>query len=262
MVNNSQTNEQYKNLTIDELFLLYKETKANDVKSEIAMRHMYIVKSIAIQMRNVYIGFEQIDDIIQEGVIIILKAIDKFDPSLNIKFDTFVSKRMRGMIIDLARKQDWVPRTLRKQYNDINEFGNQYYKEHGKKPSDKEICDSLDLTDEKYHEVMGKSSMFSVLSLEATIEETGELRKKNIQFGNSEERGPEEHVIINELKGTLSQAIQTLREKEQLVISLYYVEELNMKEIAKVLEISEPRVSQIHANAIKKMKKFMEENIE
>ena len=104
------TQKQYKDQSNEELLQLYKETGSLEVKQEIVMRYIYLVKSIALQMRDIYLSFSQVDDIISEGVIAIMSAIDKFDVDKNVKFETFISKRIKGMIIDLARKQDWVPR--------------------------------------------------------------------------------------------------------------------------------------------------------
>ena len=111
--------EAYQGKTNEELLKLYKETGNLDVKQEIVMRYIYLVKSIALQMRDIYLSFYQVDDIINEGVIAIMSAIDKFDMDKNVKFETYISKRIKGMIIDLARKQDWVPRSARKSIRDI-----------------------------------------------------------------------------------------------------------------------------------------------
>ena len=96
------TQEQYKDKSNEELLQLYKETGSLEIKQEIVMRYIYLVKSIALQMRDIYLSFSQVDDIISEGVIAIMSAIDKFDVEKNVKFETFISKRIKGMIIDLA----------------------------------------------------------------------------------------------------------------------------------------------------------------
>ena len=97
------TQEQYKDKSNEELLQLYKETGSLEIKQEIVMRYIYLVKSIALQMRDIYLSFSQVDDIISEGVIAIMSAIDKFDVEKNVKFETFISNRIKGMIIDLAR---------------------------------------------------------------------------------------------------------------------------------------------------------------
>ena len=107
--------------TNEELLELYQMTGDAEIKKELTLRYLYIVKSIAVQMRDVYLGFTQVEDIINEGVIVLMKALDKYDVSKNARFETYVSRRIRGMIIDIARKQDWVPRTVRKSSKEIQE---------------------------------------------------------------------------------------------------------------------------------------------
>ena len=117
--------------TNEELLILYKQTNDQKIKQTLVLRYIYIVKNIAMQMRGIYLGFSQIDDIINEGVLAIMTAIDKFDINKHVKFETYISKRIRGMIIDIARKQDWVPRSIRKSAKEIEEAQN-ILKEKGK----------------------------------------------------------------------------------------------------------------------------------
>ncbi len=258
MVNDAvKTTKDLGSYTNEELLELYRENQHLEIKQEIALRYLYIVKSIALQMRNVYIGFEQVDDIINEGVIMLMRAIDKYDPSLNVKFETYISKRARGMVIDIARKQDWVPRTTRRTYKEINDLSTNFYSENGREPTPSEICDTLGMERSKYDDIMRKSSLFNILSLDMAIEETGEF-KKNLQVPSEDmAEQPEESFLNKELKEILAQGIKLLKEKEQIVISLYYIEEISMKEIAKVMSVSEPRVSQIHAGAIRKLHNYI-----
>ena len=110
----------YSEMTNEELLRKYKETNDLSMKQELVMRYVYIVKSIALQMRDVYLSFAQVDDMINDGVLAIMNALDKFDFEKNVKFETYVSKRIRGMIIDLARRQDWIPRSVRKSAKEID----------------------------------------------------------------------------------------------------------------------------------------------
>lgn len=253
---------QFDGISNEELLMKYKQTKELEIKQELVMRYIYIVKSISLQMRNVYLGFAQLDDIINEGVIAIMSAIDKYDADKNTKFETYISKRIRGMIIDLARKQDWIPRSVRKSAKDIDVATMYLYNELGRFPQPQEVADYLEISIEKYQETIGKTTLFNVLSLDIVLEETSE-KKKTVQImsQNSSEQ-PEQHLLDGELKSMLTQGIQSLKENEQTVISLYYVDELNMKEIAKVMQVSEPRISQIHANAIRKLRIYAQKVME
>lgn len=262
MVQEMERDNEFAEQSNEELLALYRTSGSLKVKQEIALRYLYIVKSIAIQMRNVYAGFSQVEDIVNEGVIMLMKAIDKYEGDKNAKFETYVSKRIRGMIIDIARKQDWVPRTVRKSYKDMKEAITVFYSENGREPTAEEVAQRLNIPVEKYDEIMGKANLFSVLSLDMVLEETMEQRK-NIQIASDNwKEQPELHLMENEYRRMLAEGVLSLKENEQKVIALYYVEELNMKEIAKVLQVSEPRISQIHSNAIKKLREYIVDNNE
>ncbi len=253
------TEELYKEKSNEELLQLYKETGSLEIKQEIVMRYIYLVKSIALQMRDIYMSFVQVDDVINEGVIAIMSAIDKFDMDKNVKFETYISKRIKGMIIDLARKQDWVPRSTRKNTRDIEDAVTTLYNKLGYYPSVQEVTEYLDITTEKYHDTMRKAALFNILSLDMVLAEAqgNEIGARMTAQQDMQEQ-PEEHFLKRELTEVLADGISALKENEQMVVSLYYIEELNMRQIAEVMEVSEPRVSQIHANAIRKLRKHME----
>lgn len=252
------TQNVYKEKTNEELLQMYKETDSLEIKQELVMRYIYLVKSIALQMRDIYVSFAQIDDIINEGVIAIMSAIDKFDLDKNVKFETYIAKRIKGMVIDLARKHDWVPRSTRKNSRDIEEAATALYNRLGYHPSVQEVADYLNITPEKYQDSMRKAALFNILSLDMVLAEAQE-NKCGIRLPQSAEREqPENQFLRKEMVETLAEGVGKLKENEQLVISLYYIDELNMRQIASVLQVSEPRISQIHTNAIKKLKKYMQ----
>ena len=239
------TQEVYSNKSNEELLQLYKETDSLEIKQELVMRYIYLVKSIALQMRDIYMSFSQVDDIINEGVIAIMSAIDKFDLEKNVKFD-------------LARKQDWVPRSTRKNTRDIEEAVSTLYNKLGYYPSVQEVTEYLNITQEKYQESMRKAALFNVLSLDMVLAEAQE-NKSGVRLPQGEEsEQPENQLLRKETAEVLAQGISELKENEQLVVSLYYIDELNMRQIAEILQVSEPRISQIHTNAIKKLRKYMQ----
>lgn len=244
--------------TSEELLMEYRRTKDQTVKQELVMRYVYIVKTIAMQMRGVYLSFAQVDDIINEGVIALMAMIDRYDPGRNVKFETYVSKRIRGLIIDIARKQDWIPRSVRKNAKDIDNAVNILFNQLGRYPTYKEVAEYLQISVEKYLEGLGKTNLFNLISLESLVEDSYANEKKNQIFNGSAENAPELHLEERETEALLKKALSQLRENEQLVISLYYKKELSMREIAAVMEVSEPRISQIHANALKKLKLYLE----
>ena len=249
-------------LTNEQLLIEYKQSGNIQLKHALVLRYIYVIRSIALQMRGIYLNFAQIDDIINEGVLCLMSSLDKFELEKGVKFETYITKRIRGMIIDLARKQDWVPRSVRKMGKEIEKVTTELHNELGRVPTDEEIANRYGISLEKYEEFVSKSTLFNVLSLDFVLEETYE-KKKYLQVMDEEENNqPEEYYLDQELKEYLAQGIEQLREKEKMVISLYYLEELQMKEIAKVLEVSEPRVSQIHAKAISRLKEHMKKFVE
>ncbi|SHJ31222.1 sigma-70 family RNA polymerase sigma factor [Parasporobacterium paucivorans] len=245
----------------EELLTEYKQTCALEIKQELVLRYVHIVRNIALQMRNVYLGFSQLDDVVNEGVLVIMNAIEKFDLERNVKFETYISKRIRGMIIDLARKQDWIPRGVRKSAKDIDNATLELYNETGRFPKPQEVADFLGIGLDKYQEILGKTTLFNVLSLDVLLEETSIKQKNNEIAAPHSPVRPEQHTLDKELKGMLVDGIKDLRDNEQTVLSLYYVEELNMKDIAKVMQLSEPRISQIHSNAIRKLRISMQKTM-
>ena len=252
-----EASKDFDGLTNEELLTEYQKTGGLSLKQELVMRYVYIVRSIAIQMRDVYVSFAQIEDIVNEGVLVIMSALDKFDPEKNVKFETYISKRIKGMVIDMARKQDWIPRSVRKNARDIDEVTTKLYNELGRYPTPEEVAGHMNMSLEKYQEAQRKTTLFNVLSLDLVLDDGGESKKTVYLPSKNENEQPELNCLKKEAGEILAEGIRSLKENEQLVISLYYVEELNMKQIAEVMSISEPRVSQIHANAVKKLKTYL-----
>lgn len=249
--------EKWEKMDTSDLIREYRRTGRLEIKQMIALRYIYLVKNIAIQIRGVYASFAQIGDIISEGVITLMRAIDKFDPDKNVRFDTYVSKRIRGMIIDLARQQDWTPRSVRKRMRDIDEAAGELFGELGRYPSDQEIAERLGLSDERYQEEITKTSLCNIMSLEALLEDRDkDVEDERLPQMNADYQ-PESVLQQKENLQILRDGIRVLRENEQLVLSLYYEKSMQMKEIAHILQVSEPRVSQIHANAIRKLRIHM-----
>ena len=220
-----------KEKTNEELFSLYQEERKTEVKQELTLRYLYIVKAIAVQTYNIYSGFMQMEDIINEGVIAIMKGIDRFNLDRDNNFETYITRRIRGMVIDLVRKNDSMPRDYHKQNRAIENARIQLANELGRQPSDEEIADHLQIKVKKYKKIQRISTMMNALSLD---------------------------MVSNEEYQSFQIASE---EKERMVISLYYVEELDMTQIAGVLKVSEPRISQIHSAAIRKLKVYMNKHL-
>lgn len=248
--------DDLKEKTNEELMAIYQKEKQHEVKQELTLRYLYIAKSIAIQMHNLYGDFMQMEDIVNEGAIAIMKGIERYDPTRDNKFETFISRRIRGMIIDIIRKNDWMPRNYHKQYQAIEDTKNSLASELGRPPSDEEIAGRLRMDVRKCQRFQRMSTMVNVLSLDMITSREDEGQSAQIRSNNLDQQ-PETSFIKGETVKILTDAINQLKEKEKMVISLYYVEELNMTQIAHVLNVSEPRISQIHSGAIRKLKTYM-----
>lgn len=253
------TQEQLDGLSTEELLTLYKSTGDPDLKWPLVLRYTWLVKSVALQARGVYRSFAQVDDVVNEGLLALVNAVDKFDPSKGVKFETFVSKRIRGAIIDLARQQDWVPRSVRRRAREIDQASSELFAQLGRYPTDEEMTQFLGITQEQYQEDLANTSLCNMLSLDAFLDDRDRVTP-DIPDTNPTDR-PEDSMLQQEMLEILSQGISTLRENEQMVISLYYHKNLRMKEIAQVMDVSEPRVSQLHSRAIQKLKLYMKQYI-
>lgn len=240
-----------------ELLAAYKETGDEQYKWPLVMRYEGVIKNVALQIRGVYSSFAQVEDIISEGILTLLNAVDKFDPDKGIKFETYISKRIRGMVIDLARKQDWMPRNVRKRSRQIDQAISELFGTLGRFPTDSEVAEHLGISLEKYQKDSASVALGTVLSLDALLE-TGETGHSHYEVPSEDaESQPEAALQEREVLEVLTQAISRLRKNEQLVLSLYYEKNLRMKEIAQVLEVSEARVSQIRTRALHELRTYM-----
>ena len=255
----SYSEQEIEQMETQTLLLLYKQTGNEELKWPLVLRYEYLVKNVAMQVRGVYSNFAQLDDIVGEGILTLLSAIDKFDPDKGVKFETFVAKRLRGMMIDLARKQDWMPRTVRRRAKEIDTVVTDLVNELGRYPTEEEIANRLGVTRERYSKDMADIAYSNVVSLEGMItmyEESGQ----QFQIPSRDTQNQPENVLQDrELQTILAEAISKLRKNEQLVLSLHYEKNLQLKEIAQVMDLSAPRISQIHARAIEKLRQYLEE---
>ena len=252
--------EAVEQMSNQELLFLYRESGDEELKWKLVLRMTGMVRAIAAQVWGIYSSFAQLDDIVEEGILVLLSAVDKFDPSKDVKFETYVSKRLRGMIVDLARHQDWLPRQVRQKSIRLNRAREELSMQMGRTPSSAEMADHLGVTREEYGAMLSETAVSGLLSFEAMMDTQGRGARQRIsgESGNP----PEELCEEQELHETLKQGISSLREKEQLVLSLYYEKELSMKEIAQVLNVSPPRISQIHSRAIEHLRQYMKQYME
>lgn len=240
------------------LLQLYRRTGDQELKWTLVLRYSQLVRRIALQASGLYSSFAQLDDIIQEGLLVLLNAVDKFDPDKNVKFDTYVSTRLRGMIVDLARRQDWLPRQVRQKSVRLNRAVDELSAQLGRAPESDEVAQYMGLTREQYDALLSETAVSSLVSFEAVLDSCGSATEKLMAQGEMNDP-TEEQFQDKELHQVLKEGIASLRENEQMVLSLYYEKELNMKEIAQVLGVSAARVSQIHSRALQRLRVYMKQ---
>ncbi len=195
-----------------------------------------------------------IDDLVSSGIIGLMDAIDKYDPSRDNKFRTYAEFRIRGAILDELRSQDWVPRSVRDKAKRIERTNARLEQKHGRSVSEREISKDLGMPLDRYHRMLARVRTVMLVPID---EVTGsvQLDQHNLlEYLNSEApNDPFINLKVRKLKRTLKENVEALPEKQKLVLSLYYYEELNLKEIGKILNVTESRVSQIHTQALTRL---------
>ena len=240
------------NLVTDKLWEEYGKSKSPEIREKIIINYAPLVKVVAGRL-SMYLGYNvEYEDLVSYGVFGLIDAIDKFDYEKGIKFETYASLRIRGSILDQIRKMDWIPRTLRQKQKKMDAAISKIELEKGTGATEEELANEIGITEEELTVWRGQTNISNVISLDEFVESGGE--RENIRDKSSTFDMPEDVVERNELKQMIKDSLETLTEKERKVILLYYYEELTLKEISNVLEVSESRVSQLHTKALFKMK--------
>jgi len=236
-------------------WLRFKEQGDQQAREELIVHHMRVVKYIAGRMAIHVPNSVEMDDLIGCGVMGLLDAIEKFDHRQDIKFSTYASIRVRGAIIDQIRTLDWAPRSLRNMARKIGAAREKLRHALGTEPSHEAIAEELGASPDQVEEVVSQLQTAQVLSLDSFLpsSEAEETRKLEM-IDNASSPNPMHEAEKQEKKELLVKAILELPEQQQKVLNLYYYEELTLKEIGLVLEVSESRVCQIHGAAMKKLK--------
>ncbi|MFP4565432.1 MAG: RNA polymerase sigma factor WhiG [Spirochaetaceae bacterium] len=242
--------------TEEELWKLYKEAGDPEIRERLVRQYAPLVKYVA---GKVAIGMPhnvEFDDLVGYGVFGLFDAIEKFDPEKHVKFKTYAVTRIRGAIFDELRSIDWVPRSVRQKAREIEETVRKLESSLGRAASDEEVAKELNMSVKEYEKTILKVSGTSILSLN-DVWYTGEDNDK-VSIADSIESpqslNPDVIVEKDEIKRVIAQSIKELPEKEKKVLVLYYYEDLTLKEIGQVLEVTESRVSQLHTKAIMRLR--------
>lgn len=235
----------------DLLWEEFKKTKSAKLRDKFIRQYMPLVKYVAGKVATGLPSSVEFDDLVGYGQFGLLDAINKYDTSKNVKFKTYAVTRIRGAIFDELRQIDWVPRSVRQKSREIEDAIVTLESKLGRTASDSEIATSLNMSEDEYHKTVMKVSSTSVLSLN-DVWYTGD-DNDNMSIGSNIESpaslNPDVIAEREEIRKVIAEAISELPEKEKMVIVLYYHEDLTFKEIGDVLEVSESRISQLHAKA-------------
>ena len=228
---------------------MYHNIPANPIKVE---DHALLVKRIAYHMMLRMPASVQVEDLIQAGMIGLMEASQKYDPSRGASFETYAGIRIRGAIVDEMRRGDWAPRSVHRNARRVSQAIAQVEAKTGRDATDSEIAAQLEVSLDEYHLMLQDSSSSRLFSYEETFgEEDSNIDGSHV---SSHFASPFEALSKNGLKKALAEAIISLPERERTVLALYYDQELNLKEIGLVLGVSESRVSQIHSQAAARLR--------
>lgn len=233
----------------------YARLKTSDSREKLILEYAPLVKVVAGRL-SMYLGYNvEYEDLVSYGIFGLIDAIDKFDVGKEVKFETYASLRIRGAILDQIRKMDWIPRTIRQRQKQLDMAMKELEQRNGKPATDAEIASYMGISEDELLDWQTQVKADNMISLNEYVEQGNDISsEKGIGSGFDT---PEGVIEKNELKEMLEEAMELLTEKEKKVILLYYYEELTLKEISRVLEVSESRISQLHTKALQKMKTKM-----
>ena len=250
--------------TEEEFTALYNEYKSTGniaIRNKLVMAYSYIAQVSAFQLRGIADTTAQVEDMINQGIITLIDCIDRFDNSKGMKFESYAYMRVRGGIIDLVRKQDWIPRRVRVNARAINNARSELANMFGREPTQAEIAEKMGIDEAKLSRYNAEISNAVVYSFEELIQNVSQMGDI-LENSTKDDITPERKLLRDELRDSLAKAIEELSERERLVITLYYFENLNLSDIARVMEVSVQRVSQINSRAVGKLRDSLSEYLD
>ncbi len=245
-------------MEISKLWESYTIKKDPQIREELILHYLYLVKYIAGRLFVNYKNTIEYDDLVSYGIFGLIDAIDKYDLSRGVKFDTYAQIRIRGAIIDFLRESDWIPRSVRQKSKEIEIAYDEIEAIKGGSASDFEVAARLGITIDELYKRLNNISSYALVSLDDYLEQSKESSFKSENINDS----PDGIIEKIELKEVIVDYIDKLPEKEKKIISLYYFDELTYKEIGAIISISESRVSQLHTKAIIKLKNKLKSYLE
>lgn len=238
-----------------QLWIEYKRSGNLKIREQLVVKYIPLVKYVVGKMITNLPKSVEYDDLVEYGIIGLLDAVEKFDLNKEITFKTYAVTRVRGSIYDELRSQDWVPRSVRKMVKDVEKAYLTLETQFKRIPTEEEVANYLDLPLKKLEEIYAKADLGNMSSLDDVVYDGNDATTTVANVVEDKKVvSPQINLEREELRRALVERLDELTENERLVITLYYYEKLTLKEIGKVLEISESRVSQIHSKAIFKLR--------
>jgi len=227
-------------------------------RDELVMSHLPLVKYLVGRISAKLPPHLDQQDLLSVAVVGLITAAERFDPGRGIQFKTFAEKRIMGSIMDELRAQDWLPRTLREKYKRLEQEFSKLEQKLGRNPTSEEVAAAMGMDLEKYFQLVEEVHSLSFMSLDdfQEDEDGGSFGFMHFLSDNGTEN-PQNQMMAKQLLQSLGNAIDTLPEKERIVVTLYYYEELNLKEIGEVLSLTESRISQLHSQAVIRLRAKM-----
>jgi RNA polymerase sigma factor for flagellar operon FliA len=230
---------------------VYEDIQNADTNSDALLAHVGLVKRVALHLKTRLPNFMELDELIQVGMIGLFEANNSFDASKGVDFEVFAKNRIRGAILDQVRKLSYLPRSAIVNIRDHNEATAALTGELGREPTQSELAEFMGKDIESFQKERTHAHRFQTVSLESQLPDT-------VDMPASEINEPEAQIAEEQFMASLVDSIETLPERERTVISLYYVEEMNLKEIGAVLDVSESRVSQILSSSVQKLRRHLD----
>ncbi len=242
---------------LEELWRQYKYEKNSDAREKLVVKCLPLVKAMAQRLSIYTSPCCDVDDLVSSGIIGLLDALEKYDPSMEVSFRTYAKCRIRGSILDEIRNLRWAPRSIQEKIRDLRRVNEHLEQILSRTPSEEELSDALGMSLDQFRKMLvqiGPSAIFVSSSIPYNNdEENDESIQLEALIADPEAVNPDVQVISDETRSILAEVIKSLPEKESIVISLYYYEEMTMKEIGEVLNLTESRVCQLHSKALLSM---------
>ena len=242
--------------TLSELWHTFHCTRDPELREALIQRYVHLVPITAGRLFGPLPSGIERDDLVGAGIVGLVKAVDQFDITRNIKFETYAITLVRGAILEMLRSDDWVPRLVRDQQKLVRQAIVKIENKTGRPATEEALAEELELSPEKLDKILSTIGRVNLLSLDDL--RMGSEQQRLVDMLPTDDMSPLEHVAVREKKRTLASAVDRLPARERTVVSLYYHEGLTFKEIGGVLTVSESRAYQLHAQAVTRLRNFLQ----